>query len=91
MYPIQIGFVFQLYGGNLLSNLGASPAKMQNSHFIAKKPETLQKPCEIHVPNSDWICFRTFRGEFAKHPGRPFKNAKKQFHKQNPEKASQAL
>ena len=45
------------------------PNKKQSRKKQIQK-QTL-KPNEIHVRNSDLICFCTFRGKLAKYPGRP--------------------
>ena len=89
MYPIQIGFSFGLFGGNLLSTLGPSPAKRRKAISQAKSRKGLQNPMksmypiqigEIYVPNSDCICFWICRRQFDKYPGPPpCKNAKSNF------------
>ena len=48
---------FRLFGGNLLSTLGIPPPKMQKNKIISKILKQPPKPDEIHVPNSDWICW----------------------------------
>ena len=76
MYPIQIVLVAWLFGRNLLSTLGA-PLKKCKKQFHNQNPGKI-KSYEIHVPNSDWICFWTCRGQFAKYPAPPLHKCKKQ-------------
>ena len=71
------------FGRNLISTLGLTPPKMQ-----AKSKKSLPNPMKSMYPTQIGFV-RTVQGRFAKCPAPPLsKNAKEQFHQQNPEKAS---
>ena len=91
MYPIQNVFLFfGFVGGNLLSTL-PPPHKNAKNNGIGQVTNTLPKPNEIHIPNSDSISVFTFRGTFPKYPGPPLQKWTNIFHKQTSENTSKTL
>ena len=65
-----IGFVFGLFGGNLLSTMGPLPAKMQKSNVIIKILKSLQNHMKCMYPIRIGLLY-TCWGNCAKYPGPP--------------------